>query len=250
VEQSEYYTEFYRNRSLAGDFVMMDNSVIELKEPVELKRVLAAAKKVRAQEIILPDRLQDRIGTIQLLRESFNTLNLLQQSRQFSPDAYNPKIQVVPQGETIEDWFACLEDMMTFKHDWQTIGVPRCTNDLKDATRADVLQRIDEVFKGDPPFEVHLLGLSNNVTELRLYRDKYPWIRGVDSKLPIRCGINMIGFHPDKGLLLTSTKCMRPMDMFEEEDLHPALTYYNIDIMKEMAGDLPLAEVIQWPLQT
>jgi hypothetical protein len=229
---------------VAGDFVMLDNSVIELGEPVELTRVLYAGRRIHANEIILPDVLMNKDATLEMLQRDLDHLDFLMQHSDFAH--YKPRVQAVPQGATIGEWFDCLDRMLhhVVQGRIHTIGVPRCTNDLADGTRSQILSQLHGQFGGEPPFEVHLLGLSDNVTELLEY-EAYNWIRGVDSKLPIRCGINWIGLHPEKGLMLTSKAGLPTMGLHEEEDDQPALCYHNIEVMKQMAHDTK-GQVIQW----
>lgn len=236
MEKSNRYTQFYQERSEAGDFIMMDNSVIELGEPVELKRVLWAAKKVHAHEIILPDILHASNRTVELITDALVELQQLRNTSDFAN--YNFKVQAVPQGETVEDWFECLNRLMPLVETGgiHTIGVPRCCNELEDGTRADVLEALDAMFYPSmPDFEVHLLGLSDNITEIKKYR-QYPWIRGIDSKLPIRAGMNLVKFDQTKGMLVTKEGMPQLDMMYGSYDPEPEITYHNIEVMMEMAN--------------
>lgn len=55
VDTNEQYAEFYRNRALFGDFIMMDNSAYELKEPYSPDKLIELGKKCGAHAIVLPD---------------------------------------------------------------------------------------------------------------------------------------------------------------------------------------------------
>lgn len=55
VNDDPTYAEFYRNRSQAGDFIMMDNSAYELKEPYAPDHLVELGKKCGAHAIVLPD---------------------------------------------------------------------------------------------------------------------------------------------------------------------------------------------------
>lgn len=55
VNDDEKYAEFYRNRSSRGDFIMMDNSAYELKEPYAPEKLVSLARKCGAHAVVLPD---------------------------------------------------------------------------------------------------------------------------------------------------------------------------------------------------
>lgn len=55
VDDSLTYANFYRDRSQAGDYIMMDNSAYELHEPYSPDRLIDLANKCGAHAIVLPD---------------------------------------------------------------------------------------------------------------------------------------------------------------------------------------------------
>lgn len=55
VDEDEAYAAFYAARSAAGDFIMMDNSAYELKEPYAPEKLVTLAKKCGAHAVVLPD---------------------------------------------------------------------------------------------------------------------------------------------------------------------------------------------------
>ena len=56
VDESEKYASFYKERSeLDGDFIMMDNSAYELKEPYSPDKLLELGQMCGADAIVLPD---------------------------------------------------------------------------------------------------------------------------------------------------------------------------------------------------
>ena len=55
VSESQEYAGFYKERSAQGDFVMMDNSAYELKEPYSPDKLLELAGRCGAHAIVLPD---------------------------------------------------------------------------------------------------------------------------------------------------------------------------------------------------
>lgn len=55
VDESDKYAEYYKVLSDRGDFVMMDNSAYELKEPYSPDKLLELGQKCGADAIVLPD---------------------------------------------------------------------------------------------------------------------------------------------------------------------------------------------------
>lgn len=55
VDKNQYYANYYLHRSLAGDYIMMDNSAYELHEPYSPNKLMRLAELCGADAIVLPD---------------------------------------------------------------------------------------------------------------------------------------------------------------------------------------------------
>lgn len=55
VDEDPAYGAFYRDRAQQGDFIMMDNSAYELKEPYAPDRLVDLARECGANAVVLPD---------------------------------------------------------------------------------------------------------------------------------------------------------------------------------------------------
>lgn len=55
VDKDKEYAEFYKRRAKVGDYIMMDNSAYELKEPYTPSKLMALARVCGAHAIVLPD---------------------------------------------------------------------------------------------------------------------------------------------------------------------------------------------------
>lgn len=65
VDVDSSYAKFYRDRASSGDFIIMDNSAYELKEPYSPNRLMDLASDCGAAVIVLPDYpFKDSIHTI------------------------------------------------------------------------------------------------------------------------------------------------------------------------------------------
>ncbi len=68
------YAAFFWGCSSRGDHVILDNGVIETGQPLDVLRVLAAAKLIGATEMVLPDMLNDDIATLRLGSDALERL--------------------------------------------------------------------------------------------------------------------------------------------------------------------------------
>lgn len=55
VDTDEFYAKYYAERRALGDFIMMDNSAYELKEPYAPDKLIDLAYKCGANAVVLPD---------------------------------------------------------------------------------------------------------------------------------------------------------------------------------------------------
>lgn len=95
-DPSQRYGDFYRKRRNEGDYVMMDNSAYELKEPYSPDKLLTLSQQCGAHAIVLPDY-------------PFQPANVtVKAAQQFAPIFREAGLQnfFVPQSERgdLEDW--------------------------------------------------------------------------------------------------------------------------------------------------
>ena len=70
VAKDPIYAAFYAERSRAGDFIMMDNSAYELKEPYSPHKLIELGERCGAHAVVLPDYpFQPGIKTIEAAEE-------------------------------------------------------------------------------------------------------------------------------------------------------------------------------------
>ena len=98
VDKDPRYADFYCRMSDRGDFLMMDNSAYELKEPYSPSKLVELGQRCKAHAIVLPDY-------------PFQTAAVtMKAADQFIPDfkAAGFKTFFVPQSKRgdIEDWIS------------------------------------------------------------------------------------------------------------------------------------------------
>ncbi len=186
AEHDVEYRKFFG--SIHQPTIIMDNSVIELGNAVDLKVIKKACHAVDSTTIVLPDVLLDGASTVEsckaaipLWMDSFSDLGFgVGKPRGF---------MIVPQGKTLAEFAWCAQQ---FAHDpgvnfW---GVPR--NLVKQiGTRKDA---IDIVYQLNAHRRIHLLGFSDDVCDDVICASDRR-VEGIDSAVPIRCGTLGIEFN-------------------------------------------------------
>jgi hypothetical protein len=179
------YLDFHVGRRLQGAYILVDNSVIETGSPMTPEQLVTAQRAVNGHEVIVPDVMGDPAATIALARDSIKWL------RQTLPDT---KMMVVPQGDTVDAWMTCLDELMSVSPD--VIGVPKSLGRAGGINaRLDALRLIGKPFKTT---EYHCLGIWNNPIELVLL-SQVRWLRGVDSSIALQAAMAGVWFDPLTG---------------------------------------------------
>ena len=186
-EDYDRFGRILRNYKRWGYFLMLDNGTAE-GQPLSHDELMEVWDFVRPDELVLPDVLEDRSGTLaatQLFLEGYGDKVPVQ------------KRVVVPQGETLDEWEDCL-DAMASRFEFATIGVPKHLEG-KDGNRVEAVRFIEE--RGyHRKYHVHLLGCYEDpVLEIRRALAMGPWIRGIDTAAPIayaQQGLDIqVGYH-------------------------------------------------------
>lgn len=214
------YVEFYKHT--ARGYKMLDNGAAELGQSVDVDVLFQSVYTFEPNEVILPDKLGDWKFTFESAQRT---------ARDFKTVFPELKLMAVPQDLTTAlCWY---KDCMKYMQipDVDTIGIPK---GLK-RKRLDVL----ELLNRDRPskWEYHLLGTTGNPVEVKVAAERYPWLRGVDSKIPVRLGQYGITLHPERGLLLPQDhRAHLPEMKFDStDDPFPIIISHNIKTMQSWA---------------
>lgn len=163
------YASFYRDLADKGHFIMVDNGAAELGSSIPFKHVLEFAGRIKADEIVMPDHLDNADKTLAA------TSKVLYQVPQRSR-------AVVPQGTTWEEWEYCAKRLVLLG--CTTICIAKRYEKLPGG-RAYALQILKYMGVLET-HNVHLLGFYNNpVAEIASAQREYFRVRGVDSAAPI-----------------------------------------------------------------
>lgn len=190
---SDYKTWFGQHRNMT---VIMDNSVIELGNAVDLKTIKKACDAVDVTTIVLPDVLLDGKATVESCTKALETWPV-----EFKPylGAYSGEntskrrgFMYVPQGKTLAEW-AWSAQQLASHPDINFWGIPR-NMVAHFGTRRDA---IELAYALNPHRRIHMLGFSDNIPDdVCCARDRR--VEGIDSAVPLRV-TDQLTFLSDPG---------------------------------------------------
>lgn len=176
IGKDAYYTDFYTEMANAiGDYVILDNGVIETGTPMPIEEIVRRANKIGAQELILPDALDDSNLTLD------NACASIPYARKY----FKGRLMAVPQGKTLEEWLDCVDLMLSL--DIDVIGIPKRLVKIAGRDgRLCALRLLGRKLRG---LEIHLLGcwetpIEVTMIEQAVRRGEILPVRGVDSTIP------------------------------------------------------------------
>lgn len=186
VEKYPFYAKLAKE---VKGYKILDNSLIELGGAVNLQRVLDAAARIDADEIILPDVFQDGPATIKAVEEAIKEL------LKVYPDGNFPfKIMAVAQGRDEYEWFECYQKLL-LNNFVNVIGIPKVLAKMHPQGRPHFVNELCDL-QAKPH---HLLGLWYSMSELNEY-ERIDDIRSCDTVLSgymAKHGLSAAGVRPD-----------------------------------------------------
>lgn len=170
-------------------YKILDNSLIELGDALSMERLIEAADKIKANEIILPDVFKDGKATLESAKKSIEWLkehNLLGKY----------KLMAVAHGTTREEFKKCFNGLDSLK-EIDVIGIPKVMASMpwiKDRNR----KNLKDIFMASSK-EIHFLGSWYNLAELlNLGNDVWDRVRSADTCLPSLDIIQNLTFVQDR----------------------------------------------------
>jgi len=177
------YREYYKSLEVRGHTIILDNSVIELGEPLPASSLLEAREHFPRAVFVLPDRLRDYEGTVGVVREAS------------ASGLVCGHLMIVPQGVDWLEWLQCfsrLKEVLSSASGVLSVvvGVPRLTEDWPGGRSCLLSFMLSaEVWKG--PF--WLLGIQHSLGEVS-WAKGLEGVLGFDSSLPVKAAA--AGVHP------------------------------------------------------
>jgi len=172
------YVRFYARAHERGDFIIVDNGAAE-HAGLPFGQVLAAAERVDADEICMPDVLDDGPATARATWDAAH----------FVPPC---KRMLIPQGKTWGEWSACLQQLEEIGG--RSIGIAKRYEALAGG-RAHALRLIHDLGL-TRKYDIHLLGFYEDpLRELSHIKAMQMPVRGVDSGAPIAYAQHSMALH-------------------------------------------------------
>lgn len=182
VESDDSYMEAYKEQSEKhGDFIILDNSLIELGEAiVDMDKILSAAGKIGAREIVLPDVFKN--GT-----ESTALTISVAENYSWAHKKYD--FMGVAQGLQLEEFIESFE--LLLDHELiDTIGIPKVMSTMEESEAINRNYILGELFERgllqevlDKGKNIHLLG-AWTISDMFLHPKYFKYIRSMDTVLP------------------------------------------------------------------
>ena len=219
VAEAEKYEKLIENFS---GTIILDNSLIELGEPVDVETMIAAVDITGADYCVLADKLLDMDGTIE------SSTTALRQWKEFG---LNSGYVIVAQGKTVRECLTCVESIVQEleEDDKYIISIPRAlVNEL--GSRMPVIEGLIQIGFDDIP--IHLLGFSSNYHD-DITCTRHPNVMGIDSATPIRLGFEgkvlpISSSEADSAAYLQRER----EDFFKNCKSFNSLTAYNIGMVR------------------
>lgn len=174
--ESPLYRERVRSElSNRGGYVIVDNGAAEHDTP-PFNEVIDVANYIGADEIVLPDVVNDKDATLEAL---FSTA---------SWERVAPRRRfIVPQGRTKAEWFECLEQMLAGMHGHESVAAIGISK-YHPTSRLDILNELStgKYAALRNHAHIHILGLQTNdpISEVRAFARHRRAPRGLDTGAP------------------------------------------------------------------
>jgi hypothetical protein len=214
------WQELFASRRDTGirDYVMMDNSLIELGHPLPAPDLVRAVEIVQANTLVLPDSYGNARETLE------RSVNGAYEMWDILPDYCS--FQFVVQGETLDEALKLVEDLKHWKPNGNQsvfdrithLSVPRVFCD-RVGSRKPLIQELYRRY-GLP---IHLLGFSENVVD-DVESAKMRGVTGIDSAMPLWAGQLQYCLDNEPYNPVASRRRPRDYWMWGKSDWSPEMT--------------------------
>lgn len=213
VHEDPDYTEFYRQRSIQGDFIIMDNSAFELGESFTPEMLLELAGQCGAHAIVLPDYPGKPSSMTIEAAEKYIPL--------FKQHGY--ACMFVPQSETgdIDDWISCYQYAANNPNidiiGMSILGIPNAFKHIHVGYARVVATQVlmeHNIFNSEKHH--HYLGLNSGPGLEIPSLLQMGALDTIDSSGPVWAGITGHRYCPNTDSLMTTSKVHMAVNFFQE----------------------------------
>jgi len=165
----EAYASLYKGLHEQDHFIMLDNGAAENGHSIGIENVVRAAEMIGADEIVMPDVLDECKATVAATYSSLKYVPIRMRA-------------VVPQGKDWTEWENCALELVSFG--CRTICIAKRYEDLPGG-RVYALELIQKHL-WHKSHDIHLLGCRRRpLIEIIHALEAAPWVRGIDTAAPI-----------------------------------------------------------------
>jgi hypothetical protein len=211
------YREYYIDRGMKGDFLILDNSAHENGIGEGAEKLLLQALNVGASEIVVPDALENAEKTVYLGEQALRTWR-----QDIRLKMMRCSLMFVPQGKELTDWKWCLHHLLRLYKEMPgarpgiTIGISKDYYNWKGGLATLVQVTLNALKQEDVEAEIHMLGVNHDYWTVGELRAAFPMLRSVDTAKPFVWAREGLIFHSDdKDVRDISEFPSRPPDYFQ-----------------------------------
>lgn len=244
------YIDHYITERPFGSYLVLDNSAHEFGEGQKFNILLERAIEVKAQEIVLPDKLFSGPQTFELTETALSSIIHSSTVRKLWEQTPR-RLMIVPQGKTFGEYCHCFYKLLrlysrTSEKYPKLFPFPVTVGLSKDYDRlfagglyylleGTILPTIDKISEEADPIQIHLLGWTRNLWNLIKIRESFgDRIRSIDSARPF-----VYGLYETRLSYSTTPKYPgRPEDYFDLSltPVQQSISLFNIKMFEAAAG--------------
>ncbi|MDC6464812.1 hypothetical protein PQZ39_00110 [bacterium] len=235
LDQDDDYRDFFLEAAVNGDYIVMDNSLHELGEAYDHKRLLYWVNEIKPDEFIVPD----------VWMNATQTLVQAKHWRQFTYPDQTTLVAVV-QGENESDALMCytnLKDLgykkiaFSYGASWYNNVVPHPNKDLGKALgRISFITRLYSSNLLTDYDRIHLLGCS--VPQEFAWYNAFKCIESIDTSNPVMAALDGVKYTENGILTKPKANMNDNYDMYFDE-LDYGLVLHNTEMFRRI-NNIPI----------
>lgn len=246
IKRSPYRTHYRKERKL-NSYLVLDNSAHEKGTGEDAEDLLTCAGAVNAQEIVVPDVLDNADATIEACLSAHE---VWYEKKNSLMAMHDPALMYVPQGQTKEDWVRCMHELVrihlycsrrySLKRDL-VLGLSKdyevWPGGLLDLIENHIIPLKRDLAQKGLKMPLHLLGWGRDLWQLNEIAKRHDWIRSTDSAKPFVYALSDIQLVYGK----TPVYPTRPRGYFGKRMTHDQCqisTANSLLFLKAAAGEL------------
>lgn len=208
--ENSHYSTWYGQQRANGAYLVLDNSAHEFKVGQPADGLRDQALFLKAQEVVVPDKLFDADKTVDLAIE---TLEYWYEKGDERMQDLNPALMYVPQGGTEMQWVSCVRELVRI-HVFMTkrvkgfrrsfvLGISKDYDAEWDGGILPLLRDYIAPLRAalwaekEIKMNVHMLGWMRDLWTLAEVAKEFPWVRSTDSAKPFVYALNEVTLNTD-----------------------------------------------------